>query len=64
LRPNITCAALTSAMVEIKSREKLWRLVDKMKMGRQWISAIEDIDWKMKRRVDAMMDLVKEQGNL
>ena len=50
--------------VEIKSREKLWKLVDQMKMGRQWISAIEDIDWKTKRRVDAMIDLVKEQGNL
>lgn len=48
----------------MKSKEGPWRLVDQMKMGRQWISAIEDIDWKMKRRVDAMMDLVKEQGNL
>jgi len=25
---------------------------------------IEDVDWKMKRRVDTMIDLVKEQGNL
>ena len=48
----------------MKNKEGLWRFVDQMKMSRQWILAIEDIDWKMKRRVDTMMDLVKEQGNL
>ena len=48
----------------MKNKERLWRFVDQMKMSRQWILVIEDIDWKMKRRVDTMMDLVKEQGNL
>ena len=33
----------------MKSKEGLWRLFYQMKMGRQWILAMEDIDWKTKR---------------
>ena len=31
------------------NEEGLWRLFYQMKMGRQWILAMEDIDWKTKR---------------
>ena len=48
----------------MKSNEGLLRFVDQMKMSRQWILVIEDVDWKMTRRVDTMMDLVKEQSSL
>ena len=33
----------------MKSKEGLWRLFYQMKMGRQWILAMEDIDWKTKK---------------
>ena len=32
----------------MKSKEGLWRLFYQMKMGKQWILAMEDIDWKTK----------------